>query len=257
MKKKILIFIITYKASYRLLKVYKNIPFKKLKKYKVNVLISDDESCDDTIKYAHKISSKSKNIKLNFNKKNLGYGGNIKICLKYALKKKFDYAVMIHGDNQYNPKYIPKMMEVFEKNRLTQAVTGSRLLKSIKNIRKGGMPIYKLIGNKILTKIHNLLLNTNFTDVHTGYWVYKMNNFKNKFYLLTTNGYNFDQQIRLQHIFKEQKITEIPINTKYADEKSQLHIKYAIRFFFETFIFFLIKKKIVSYKIVKYLTKYN
>jgi len=257
MKKKILIFIITYKASYRLLKVYKSIPFKKLKKYKVNVLISDDESCDDTIKYAHKISLKSKNIKLNFNKKNLGYGGNIKICLNYALKKKFDYAVMIHGDNQYNPKYIPKMMEIFEKNRLTQAVTGSRLLKSIKNIRKGGMPIYKLIGNKILTKIHNLLLNTNFTDVHTGYWVYKMNNFKNKFYLLTTNGYNFDQQIRLQHIFKEQKITEIPINTKYADEKSQLHIKYAIRFFFETFIFFLIKKKIVSYKIVKYLTKYN
>jgi len=257
MKKKILIFIITYKASYRLLKVYKNIPFKKLKKYKVNVLISDDESCDDTIKYAHKISSKSKNIKLNFNKKNLGYGGNIKICLNYALKNKFDYAVMIHGDNQYNPKYIPKMMEIFEKNRLTQAVTGSRLLKSIKNIRKGGMPIYKLIGNKILTKIHNLLLNTNFTDVHTGYWVYKMNNFKNKFYLLTTNGYNFDQQIRLQHIFKEQKITEIPINTKYADEKSQLHIKYAIRFFFDTIIFFLIKKKVVSYKIVKYLTKYN
>ena len=257
MKKKILIFIITYKASYRLLEVYKSIPFKKLKKYKISVLISDDESGDDTINYAHKISSKKKNIKLNFNKKNLGYGGNIKICLNYALKKKFDYAVMIHGDNQYNPKYIPNMIKILEKNRLNQAVTGSRLLKSVKNIRKGGMPIYKLIGNKILTKIHNLLLNTNFTDVHTGYWAYKMNNLKNKLYLSTTNGYNFDQQIRLQHIFKEQKITEIPINTKYADEKSQLHIKYAIRFFFETFIFFLIKKKIVSYKVVKYLAKYN
>ena len=154
MKKKILIFIITYKASYRLLKVYKSIPFKKLKKYKINVLISDDKSGDDTIKYAHKISSKNKNIKLNFNKKNLGYGGNIKICLNYALIKKFDYAIMIHGDNQYNPKYIPNMMKIFEKDKLTQAVTGSRLLKSIKNIRKGGMPIYKLIGNKILTKIH-------------------------------------------------------------------------------------------------------
>ena len=257
MKKKILIFIITYKASYRLLKVYKSIPFKKLKKYKINVLISDDESGDDTIKYARKISSKNKNIKLNFNKKNLGYGGNIKICLNYALKKKFDYAIMIHGDNQYNPKYIPNMMKIFEKNKLTQAVAGSRLLKSIKNIRKGGMPIYKLIGNKILTKIHNLLLNTNFTDVHTGYWAYKMNNFKNKFYRSTTDGYNFDQQVRFQHIYKKQKITEIPINTRYADEKSQLHIKYAIRFFFETIIFFLIKKKIVSHKIVKYLTKYN
>ena len=152
MKKKILIFIITYKASYRLLKVYKSIPFKKLKKYKINVLISDDQSGDDTIKYARKISSKNKNIKLNFNKKNLGYGGNIKICLNYALKKKFDYAVMIHGDNQYNPKYIPIMIKKFEKDKLTQAVTGSRLLKSIRHITKGGMPIYKLIGNIILTK---------------------------------------------------------------------------------------------------------
>ena len=164
---------------------------------------------------------------------------------------------MIHGDNQYNPKYIPNMMKIFEKNKLTQAVAGSRLLKSIKNIRKGGMPIYKLIGNKILTKIHNLLLNTNFTDVHTGYWAYKMNNFKNKFYLSATDGYNFDQQIRFQHIYKKQKIAEISINTRYADEKSQLHIKYAIRFFFETIIFFLIKKKIISHKIVKYLSKYN
>ena len=39
MKKKILIFIITYKASYRLLDVYNKIPFKKLKKYKINVLL--------------------------------------------------------------------------------------------------------------------------------------------------------------------------------------------------------------------------
>ena len=257
MKKKILIFIITYKASFRLLEVYNSIPFNKLKKYKINVLISDDKSGDDTIQYARKISSKNKNIKLNFNKKNFGYGAHIKICLNYALKKKFDYAIMIHGDNQYNPKYIPNMIKIFEKNKSTQAVTGSRLLNGIRNVRKGGMPLYKLIGNKILTIIHNILLNTNFTDAHTGYWAYRINNFKKKFYLSITDGFNFDQQMRFQYIYKKQKIAEIPINTRYADERSQLHIKYAIRFFFETIIFFLIKKKIISHKIVKYLTKYN
>ena len=136
---------------------------------------------------------------------------------------------MIHGDNQYNPKYIPNMMKIFENDKLTQAVTGSRLLKSIKNIRKGGMPIYKLIGNKILTKIHNLLLNTNFTDVHTGYWAYKMNNFKNKFYLSAPDGYNFAQQIRFQYNYKKQKISEIAIRTRYSDERSQMHFIYAVR----------------------------
>jgi hypothetical protein len=255
MKKKILIFIITYKASFRLLDVYNLIPFKKLKKYKINVLISDDKSDDDTIKYARKIFSENKNIILNFNKKNRGYGGNIKLCLNYALKKKFDYAVMIHGDNQYSPKYIPIMIKIFEKDKLAQAVTGSRLHKGTKYVTKGGMPIYKLLGNIILTKFHNLLLKTNFGDAHTGLWAYRMKSFEDKFYTLTTNGFQFDQQIRFRYIYKKQKILEIPIDTKYAEERSQLHIKYAIRFFFETIIFFLMKIKIINFKKIKYLSK--
>ena len=54
-KKKILIFIISYKASFRLLDVYKKIPFKKLKQYNVSILFSDDASKDDTIIFAGKI----------------------------------------------------------------------------------------------------------------------------------------------------------------------------------------------------------
>ena len=40
MKKKILIFIITYQASYRLKKVFDSIELKKLKNYKIKILIS-------------------------------------------------------------------------------------------------------------------------------------------------------------------------------------------------------------------------
>ena len=35
------------------------------------------------------------------------------------------------------------------------------------------------------------------------------------------------------------KIKEIPIKTIYADERSQLHILYAIKFFFITVFYFL------------------
>ena len=38
-KKKILIFIITYKASFRLRDVFDKIPFKKLNKYNISVLL--------------------------------------------------------------------------------------------------------------------------------------------------------------------------------------------------------------------------
>ena len=54
-----------------------------------------------TFKYINLVKSKfGSKVKLNFNKKNLGYGGNIKKCILYGFKKNFDYAVMLHGDNQ-------------------------------------------------------------------------------------------------------------------------------------------------------------
>ncbi len=48
MKKKILIFIITYEASFRLKKVFDLIKFNELKDYDIKVLISEDQSGDDT-----------------------------------------------------------------------------------------------------------------------------------------------------------------------------------------------------------------
>ena len=99
MKKSILIFIITHFASHRLEKVYNRIPLRKIlaKDFKFKVLISDDESKDDTIIIAKTIAQRDRNIKLNFNKKNLGYGGNIKFCLNYAIK-----------NNVFTPKKLTK-----------------------------------------------------------------------------------------------------------------------------------------------------
>ena len=127
MKKKLLIFIITYKAKYRIKKVYNSIPFKKLTKFSTKVLISDDCSKDETINYIKKI--KGKNIKKIFNAKNLGYGKNIKQCLSFAIKNNYDYAIMIHGDGQYHPKYMIKMLNVMEKDGSIKAVSGSRMAK--------------------------------------------------------------------------------------------------------------------------------
>ena len=92
-KEKLLIFIITYKAKKRVYNVFKKINFKQLKNYRVSLLISDDCSRDTTINYSRKILKNFKNSKLNINKKNLGYGGNIKKCLSYGIKNKFKYLV--------------------------------------------------------------------------------------------------------------------------------------------------------------------
>ncbi len=239
MKKKILIFIITYKAKHRVVDVFKKIPFKKLRKFNYNVLISDDASKDETVSFINKIQGKK--IFKNNNYVNLGYGGNIKKCLNFAKKKKIDFAVMLHGDGQYHPKYIIKMFNILENNRKISAVTGSRMINRKKAL-KGRMPIYKFIGNIFLTFLTNLIYEVKFTDCHSGYWAYRVNIFNKVNLKKITNGFNFDQQVRLNLIKNKFLIKEIPIQTIYGTERSSVHLIYAIRYFFELFRF-LFKQK--------------
>ena len=55
---KILLFIVTYKASYRVVKVINEIPLKYFKKYNYKILISDDSSKDSTIEYMKVLKKK-------------------------------------------------------------------------------------------------------------------------------------------------------------------------------------------------------
>jgi len=243
MKKKILIFIVTYKASFRLLKLIQKIPYKKLSNYNYTVFISDDNSEDlASFKYIKIVKNRyGSKIKINYNKKNLGYGGNIKKCINYAYKNKFNYAIMLHGDNQYNPKYIDKMLKLISKKNY-DAIVGSRLKKR-ENALKGNMPIYKYIGNIVLSKYFNVFFNTKFTDCHTGYWFYNLLNIPKKYFDNCDDNFCFDLDLRLQLVNKNKNIKEIAINTFYGTERSSFHVIYAARFFY----------KVIKYKLFKLL----
>lgn len=240
MKDKILIFIITYKASYRVLNVIKKIPVKYLKNKNVKILISDDNSEDDTVQLINKISKRFKSkVIIRFNKHNLGYGANIKKCITYAYKNDYNYAVMIHGDNQYDPKYSSVMIDSLIKNKDLAAVTGSRMTKKL-NALKGKMPIYKFAGNLFLTGIFNFIYDTKFTDCHTGYWAYNLKKIEPEIFKKLDNKFCFDIDFRLEMIKLGKKIKEVPIKTFYGTERSSVHFIYALRFFYKSLLHKLI-----------------
>lgn len=229
---KILLFIVTYKASYRIKKVINEIPLSYFSKHNYKILISDDCSNDSTIKHIKEIKKKYKNVISNYNLKNLGYGGNIKKCMQYAYKNKFDYAAMIHGDNQYSSKYLKKMFKLLL-NKNIVAVTGSRM-KNKQSALRGGMPFYKFLGNIFLTKFFNFLYNTSFSDCHTGYWFYDLKKIEKKWINNFDNGFLFDLDMRLKLVKEYEKIKEIPIVTRYGSERSSIHFNYALLFFIKS-----------------------
>jgi glycosyltransferase involved in cell wall biosynthesis len=228
-KNKLLIFIVAYNAETTIKQVLSRIPAALKNSFSVEILAIDDASTDQTFNIG-----KSAKVELNLpfpltvlrNPKNLGYGGNQKIGYHYAIERGFDFVALIHGDGQYAPECLPTLMEGFS-NPEVGAVFGSRMMKS-GHALKGGMPLYKFIGNKILTGIENTLLKSHLSEFHSGYRIYKTGALKQIPFDLNTNDFHFDTEIIVQLTAKCIPIIELPIPTYYGSEICRVNgLKYA------------------------------
>ena len=245
MKKKCLIYVVSYNHEKFILDTLLRIPKSISKKYNVEILVSNDRSQDKTLEQAKKFKPLKFKYNIICHNKNLGYGGNQKIGYYYSIKKNFDYVVLLHGDGQYAPEYLPKILNEFESKKNYSAVFGSRMMLAGSAI-KGGMPLYKFVGNKILTFIQNFLLNSKLSEFHSGYRAYRVNSLKKIFYQKNANDYCFDTQIIIQFLLNNMKIKEIPIPTFYGEEISYVNgLKYATQIIIETILAKLFLKKIL------------
>ena len=238
---KTLILITAFNVEQFIEKVILRLP-EDLKKSQLNVeiLIIDDASNDSTLKKIISIKDKYKDYKITSisNKVNLGYGGNQKIGYYYAIRNNFDYVVLLHGDGQYAPEKVLDMLNPLVNNR-ADAVQGSRMIKKTDAL-KGGMPMYKFIGNITLTFIQNLLTGLSLSEYHSGYRSYRVSVLKEIPFKLNSNQFEFDTQILIQFSIAKKKIFEIPIPTFYGKEFSSLvWYKYGFAILNTTIVYYL------------------
>ena len=254
MKKKLLVLIVAYNHEKFIKSVLDRINDNLFKTYNVEVLINDDSSLDNTLNITKDYIKNNSHKKIKYtvlsNPVNQGYGGNQKIGFLYAIKNNFDFVALIHGDGQYAPEYLETLVEPLNDDN-TDAVFGSRMINK-NGALKGGMPFYKFIGNKILTFYQNKLFNTNFTEFHSGYRIYKVQSLKKIPYEFNNNDHSFDNEIIIQLLMANLNIKELPIPTYYGEEISYVNgLRYALQVFIAN-----IKAKVQKYGIF-YDRKFN
>ena len=239
---KIGILIVAYNAQETLTKVLDRIPSDFIKQIDA-ILVCDDASTDDTHKVGLSYQSKSQlPLTIVRHEINLGYGGNQKTGYQWALEKNLDLVVLLHGDGQYAPEYLPQMVEPIMTGR-ADVVFGSRMITQ-GGARQGGMPLYKFVGNKILTTLQNRLAKVSLTEWHSGYRAYSVASLRKINFLKNSDYFDFDSQIILQMIGARQRIVEIEIPTFYGDEISRVNgIKYGIKILIHTLKFRLSSNK--------------
>ncbi len=226
--KRIGIFIVTFNAITTLNKVLRRITPEVWRNVE-QVVVFDDASEDATYELAVGIQAMTNLDKLQVLKhqKNLGYGGNQKAGYRYFIERGFDIVVLLHGDGQYAPELLSHMYSPLVSGD-ADAVFGSRMMKDFGGPLKGGMPLYKYAGNKLLTAIENRALGLNLTEFHSGYRAYNLHALAQIKLDKLTDDFHFDTEIIIKLHHQNFRIVEVPIPTFYGDEICYVNgLKYA------------------------------
>ncbi len=225
--KRIAIFVVAYNAVSTLRRVLDRIPVEVWNKVE-EVFVFDDESQDDTylVGMGYKAFHGKAKLSVFRNEKNLGYGGNQILGYQYAISQGYDIVALLHGDGQYAPEALPSLLEPLEKGE-ADAVFGSRMITKGAAL-KGGMPLYKYLGNKTLTAIENAMLGMSLSEFHSGYRLYSCHALAQLPFEKNTHEFHFDTQIIIQMHAAGMRIVEKPIPTFYGDEICHVNgMKYA------------------------------
>ncbi len=201
------------------------------KNFNLEIIISDDGSKDQTIK----LLEKNKNLfdKLIVGEKNKGKGA--------ALRKAIDHStgeiiIFQDADLEYDPEDYKKLVEPFIKNQ-ADVVYGSRFMGS-----SAHRLIYysHRIANFFITNLVNIFTNINFSDVETGYKVFRRSTLEK--IVLKENSFGIEIELTMKMAKMKIKIFEVGIsyNGRSYQEGKKITIKDGFIAIFLIFKYFFI-----------------
>lgn len=193
------------------------------------VILVDDGSGDRTAKIARRLG-----ILTVVHPQRRGYGGNQKTCYTLALNEGADCVVMIHPDYQYDSSLLNELVRPIKDGRF-DIMLGSRI-RTRKEVLAGGMPVYKYLGNRMLTVIENLVLGLNLSEYHTGFRAFRKEVLKNIPFHKFSDDFVFDQEMLISASYAGYRIGETPVPVRYFPEASSINWARSVKYGLSTLL---------------------
>ena len=216
---KVVLVMPAYNAAGTLHKTWSEIP----PGYVDETLLVDDASRDNTVEIARSLG-----ISVLEHTKNRGYGGNQKTCYREALERGADIVIMLHPDYQYDPRLIPMMILPLRLGIL-DVVLGSRV-RTRRECLASGMPLYKYLGNRMLSLIENVCLGQNMGEFHSGFRAYRRAVLEKLPFDRFSDDFVFDSQFLVSAVDAGFHLGEIPVPVRYMPEASSINFKRSVRY---------------------------
>jgi len=194
---------------------------KQIKKFIYEIIVVDDSSTDGSKNILMSLLKKNKNLKVIFRKNK--ERDLAKSCRDGFELSKYNYIVVMDGDLQHDPIYIPKMIKILNKNN-SDFVIGVR---DLRNKRIKSLSFFRQFLSLSIIKIFEFFFEKKTIDPMSGFFLFKKKIYLNNKKKLFLKGFKILAD--LIYLNKKFKINDLKIKFNYRKKgKSKLNLRIAL-----------------------------
>lgn len=152
------------------------------------------------------------------NDHNYGLGGSHKVAFDYAIKNKFDYVIVLHGDDQGDISNILPYLRNKDYEKY-DCFLGARFMKGS---RLQGYSRVRTFGNRVYNLLFSIGCGYRIYDLGSGLNMYKVDILKDKFYMNYKDNLMFNYCMIMGSSYYKHRIKFFPIVWREDDQVSNV-----------------------------------
>jgi glycosyltransferase involved in cell wall biosynthesis len=176
---------------------------KKIQPFKIDTLVVDDGSSDETKRVVSENGAQLLEHPLN-----LGKGAALRTGFQYILQKGYQVVITLDADGQHDPSEIPSLLKIFQ-NIKPDILIASRAAEF------GKMTFLRRFWNRLGVKAVARLCHSDITDSQSGFRLIRTKVLKEVD--LSTSRFETELELLIKACKKGFSVLSVPINTQKVD----------------------------------------
>lgn len=221
MEERILLFIPGYNCGKQIRRVLSQLNDEALDLITHTIVVnnrSTDDTEDKVIQFIHENPEVS--LSLLRNDDNYGLGGSHKVAFSYAILNKYDYVIVLHGDDQGSIRDLIPIIKRGD-HRKYDCYLGARFMRE-SNI--SGYSRFRTFGNQVYNLLFSLAVGRKVFDLGSGLNMYKVSMLQGQYYSKFPDDLTFNYCMVLALDYYKQKAMFFPISWREEDQLSNVKL---------------------------------